>query len=429
MDSLLKCAFATTILCKNAQTKVDKWINAHGVRYFNELTNMAILTEEVGEVADDDEQEGWYEGGQDGSQQPPGKEKCEERYFLWWKTCQAPPSPPPHCQPQESCWCSWWSTGWDPWGRCSRALTPRAWQTRQCSPRSEQAELSWQCTMCTLYSIFSSQPNKMGHDITLPYCDIIQHIFIPTRSVARKTLLWTFLWASNSKFVIFPELYPCINYRILAFYAPIPVQIHGNSIIPLYRIQGNFEYRGILLYNVRIVQWASGLRTPVLPAQEADWQPDPCVSQSLFTADPSGRPTDPWNAMEALRPLFDHQKLTFMLIAAGVPKKLNQDLVKCDTDEEDSVAYHTILTLFALVLHFYRELSQLMDDCTGRQSAHKLRALKPHPRHFQTFIHLLHFSARLYFISFILVSDFQRMVFLKYILIMIPAMPSPLPWV
>ena len=85
--------------------------------------------------------------------------------------------------------------------------------------------------------------------------------------------------------------------------------------------------------------------------------------------------------MEALRPLFDHQKLTFMLIAAGVPKKLNQDLVKCDTDEEDSVAYHTILTLFALVSHFYRELSQLMDDCTGRQSAHKLRALKPHPRH------------------------------------------------
>ena len=36
---------------KNAQTKVDKWINDHGVRYFNELTNMDILTEEVGEVA------------------------------------------------------------------------------------------------------------------------------------------------------------------------------------------------------------------------------------------------------------------------------------------------------------------------------------------------------------------------------------------
>lgn len=36
---------------KKAQKKVDDWINLHGVRYFNELTNMAILSEEVGEVA------------------------------------------------------------------------------------------------------------------------------------------------------------------------------------------------------------------------------------------------------------------------------------------------------------------------------------------------------------------------------------------
>ena len=34
-----------------AQTKVDAWISEYGVRYFNELTNMAILTEEVGELA------------------------------------------------------------------------------------------------------------------------------------------------------------------------------------------------------------------------------------------------------------------------------------------------------------------------------------------------------------------------------------------
>ncbi|NND77937.1 MAG: nucleotide pyrophosphohydrolase [Flavobacteriales bacterium] len=33
-----------------AQKKIDEWINEHGVRYFNELTNMAILSEEVGEV-------------------------------------------------------------------------------------------------------------------------------------------------------------------------------------------------------------------------------------------------------------------------------------------------------------------------------------------------------------------------------------------
>tara|TARA_B110000305_G_C19046405_1_gene450640 strand:- start:227 stop:553 length:327 start_codon:yes stop_codon:yes gene_type:complete len=36
---------------KNSQLAVDKWIKEHGVRYFNELTNMAQLTEEVGEVA------------------------------------------------------------------------------------------------------------------------------------------------------------------------------------------------------------------------------------------------------------------------------------------------------------------------------------------------------------------------------------------
>jgi NTP pyrophosphatase (non-canonical NTP hydrolase) len=36
---------------KNAQQDVDHWIKNHGVRYFNELTNMAQLTEEVGEVA------------------------------------------------------------------------------------------------------------------------------------------------------------------------------------------------------------------------------------------------------------------------------------------------------------------------------------------------------------------------------------------
>ena len=36
---------------KNSQLDVDNWIKNHGVRYFNELTNMAQLTEEVGEVA------------------------------------------------------------------------------------------------------------------------------------------------------------------------------------------------------------------------------------------------------------------------------------------------------------------------------------------------------------------------------------------
>ena len=36
---------------KEAQDAVDRWIKEYGVRYFSELTNMAVLTEEVGELA------------------------------------------------------------------------------------------------------------------------------------------------------------------------------------------------------------------------------------------------------------------------------------------------------------------------------------------------------------------------------------------
>lgn len=40
-----------TLNISDLQQKVDDWITQYGVRYFSELTNMAILTEEVGEVA------------------------------------------------------------------------------------------------------------------------------------------------------------------------------------------------------------------------------------------------------------------------------------------------------------------------------------------------------------------------------------------
>lgn len=36
---------------EEAQEEVDRWIKTYGVRYFSELTNMAVLTEEVGELA------------------------------------------------------------------------------------------------------------------------------------------------------------------------------------------------------------------------------------------------------------------------------------------------------------------------------------------------------------------------------------------
>jgi len=41
----------TTLTISDAQKKVDEWINTTGVRYFNELTNLGILMEEVGELS------------------------------------------------------------------------------------------------------------------------------------------------------------------------------------------------------------------------------------------------------------------------------------------------------------------------------------------------------------------------------------------
>lgn len=40
-----------SITIEDYQAQVDQWINTHGVRYFSEMTNLAILMEEVGEVA------------------------------------------------------------------------------------------------------------------------------------------------------------------------------------------------------------------------------------------------------------------------------------------------------------------------------------------------------------------------------------------
>jgi NTP pyrophosphatase (non-canonical NTP hydrolase) len=48
---MLPLSYFKTMTIQEAQQQVDQWIKTHGVRYFNELTNTAILTEEVGEVA------------------------------------------------------------------------------------------------------------------------------------------------------------------------------------------------------------------------------------------------------------------------------------------------------------------------------------------------------------------------------------------
>jgi NTP pyrophosphatase (non-canonical NTP hydrolase) len=67
---------------KEAQERIDAWIKEYGVRYFNELTNMAILTEEVGEVAR-------IMARKYGEQSFKENEKCELADVLWVLICIA----------------------------------------------------------------------------------------------------------------------------------------------------------------------------------------------------------------------------------------------------------------------------------------------------------------------------------------------------
>ena len=51
LQYVLTRKIVNSMTIEEAQRQVDEWIKTYGVRYFSELTNMAILTEEVGEVA------------------------------------------------------------------------------------------------------------------------------------------------------------------------------------------------------------------------------------------------------------------------------------------------------------------------------------------------------------------------------------------
>ena len=61
---------------------------------------------------------------------------------------------------------------------------------------------------------FSFPPRAVGHIVQPRDCHIIEHIFVPTLSVERNNEKIRFPWASNSKFVIFPQIFPCSNYKI-----------------------------------------------------------------------------------------------------------------------------------------------------------------------------------------------------------------------
>lgn len=71
---------------KEAQQRVDDWIKMYGVRYFNELTNMAVLTEEVGELARVMARKYGEQSFKEGENQDPSEEMAD---VLWVLMCLA----------------------------------------------------------------------------------------------------------------------------------------------------------------------------------------------------------------------------------------------------------------------------------------------------------------------------------------------------
>lgn len=69
-----------------AQKRVDLWIKTYGVRYFNEMTNMAILTEEVGELARIMARKYGEQSFKEGENQDPAEEMAD---VLWVLICLA----------------------------------------------------------------------------------------------------------------------------------------------------------------------------------------------------------------------------------------------------------------------------------------------------------------------------------------------------
>ena len=98
--------------------------------------------------------------------------------------------------------------------------------------------------MCTLYSFFSPRPSAVGYIVQPHTCHIIEHIFVPTRSAEGNIEKIRFSWVSNSKFVIFPQIYPCSNYKIFPNVPPLFPVSNGDS--PVVTTFPRSNYRGFL---------------------------------------------------------------------------------------------------------------------------------------------------------------------------------------
>lgn len=87
---MFSCRYSTKSLeemtLNEAQKRVDQWIKTYGVRYFNEMTNMAILTEEVGELARIVARKYGEQSFKEGENQDPADEMAD---VLWVLICLA----------------------------------------------------------------------------------------------------------------------------------------------------------------------------------------------------------------------------------------------------------------------------------------------------------------------------------------------------
>lgn len=75
-----------SLTLREAQQQVDDWIHTYGVRYFSELTNMAVLTEEVGELARVMSRKYGDQSFKEGESQDPADEMAD---VLWVLLCLA----------------------------------------------------------------------------------------------------------------------------------------------------------------------------------------------------------------------------------------------------------------------------------------------------------------------------------------------------
>ena len=96
--------------------------------------------------------------------------------------------------------------------------------------------------MCTLCSFFSSRPSEVRLILKSPKCCTIQHKFVPARSVERNIEKIRFPWASNSKFVIFSQIFPRSNYKICPIIPRLFPVSNGDS--PVSTTFPRSNYRG-----------------------------------------------------------------------------------------------------------------------------------------------------------------------------------------